>query len=95
VFFTFDSLLNPGSISEERTQYNMFADYLMTTVNVDSSLAKKERKDLLSAASFYKEKFSLEGKGEFLVCCGHGAVSIINSKGRLEACLPCKTVCSY
>ncbi len=41
LLFTFDSLLNLKSISKDRTDYNMFADYLMTTVNVDSDLAKK------------------------------------------------------
>ena len=68
----------------------MFADYLMTTVNVDSSLAKKERKDLLDLAVSCSRKYRDRSNGDFLICCGHGAVSVINEKGRLEEASPVK-----
>ena len=90
LLFTFDSLLNLKSITKERTEYNMFADYLMTTVNVDSSLAKKERKDLLDLAVSCSRKYRERNNGDFLICCGHGAVSVINEKGRLEEASPVK-----
>lgn len=80
LFFTVDSVLNLGSISPERTQYNQIADFLMTSVNVDSDLAKKEREDLMAIAEGYTKRSSVP----FYICCGHGAVSLIK-KSSLDA----------
>ncbi|MDD1770587.1 MAG: MBL fold metallo-hydrolase [Methanomassiliicoccales archaeon] len=78
LLFTGDSLFNLDSLSEDRARYNLLARDLMTSVNVDSEAAKKERGGLLDLAA------SLEvlGKG-VLVCGGHGAVSKPNGD-RLE-----------
>jgi glyoxylase-like metal-dependent hydrolase (beta-lactamase superfamily II) len=73
VLFTGDSLINFESLSAERKEYNMLAVDLMTTVNVDSQKAALERKGLLALA---------KGTGHCLICCGHGAVSVLED-GRL------------
>jgi len=49
-------------------------------VNVDSELARKERKALLALV----EDWEAETGRKCLICCGHGAVSVIRD-GRLEA----------
>ena len=80
LFFTVDSALNLKSISPERTRYNQLADLFMTSVNVDSDLARKERKDLMAIAADYTAKST----GPFYICCGHGAVSLAE-EGKLKA----------
>lgn len=80
LFFTVDSALNLKSISPERTRYNQLADLFMTSVNVDSDLARKERKDLMAIAADFTEKSTKP----FYICCGHGAVSLIE-EGKLSA----------
>src|SRR5690606_40785900 len=57
------------------------SDYLMTSVNVDSKLAREERKTLFSLISEIDEK--LAGKGrKCLICCGHGSISVME-EGKL------------
>jgi len=80
LFFTVDSCLNLKSISPERTKYNQLADLFMTSVNVDSDLARQERKDLLAIASDLTSK----SDKPFYICCGHGAISTIKD-GKLVA----------
>ena len=80
LFFTVDSCLNLKSISPERTKYNQLADLFMTSVNVDSDLARKERKDLLEIAS----DLTAKSDKPFYICCGHGAISTIKD-GKLAA----------
>ena len=80
LFFTVDSCLNLKSISPERTKYNQLADLFMTSVNVDSDLARQERKDLMAIAS----DLTAKSDKPFYICCGHGAISTIEN-GKLAA----------
>jgi len=80
LLFTADSLINFASLTDERRNYNSIADFLITSVNVDSELARKERKALLALV----EDWEAETGRKCLICCGHGAVSVIRD-GRLEA----------
>jgi len=77
MLFSGDSLINLGSLSPERKRFNLLAKNLMSSVNVDSEKAERERRGLLDLA---KET----GTGT-LICGGHGAVSILRN-GRLEQC---------
>ena len=52
------------------------AAFLVTSVNVDSNLAKKERKALLEIAFETDKTLSTTGK-RCLICGGHGAVSVL------------------
>lgn len=79
ILFTADSLMNFQSFSEDRSRYNSIADFLVTSVNVDSDLARSERKALLKMAVDYEAE---TGK-KCLICGGHGTVSILDTEGRL------------
>ena len=79
ILFSADSLMNFASFSEERKNYNSLADFLVTSVNVDSNLARTERQMLTRLASVS----SAETSRPFLVCGGHGAVSYFQN-GRLH-----------
>lgn len=81
LLFTADSLMNFSSFSEERRRYNSIADFLVTSVNVDSDLAREERRGILDIAKNYEE----ETGRKCLICGGHGAVSTLNSQGKLES----------
>lgn len=74
VLFAADTLINFESLTEERKKYNLHAKNLMTTVNVDSTRAITERKDLLDVAQ------NLAG---CIICGGHGTISKLKN-GRLE-----------
>ncbi len=52
------------------------AAFLVTSVNVDSDLARKERKALLEIA-FETDKALLTTGKRCLICGGHGAVSVL------------------
>jgi len=84
IVFTGDTLINFGSLDEERKRYNSLADFLVTSVNVDSECARNERKALLELIAELDRDLSASGR-RCLICCGHGAVSVLN-EGRLEAC---------
>lgn len=81
LLFPEDAIINFKSLSPDRTEYNFLADYLMTSVNVDSKLAREERQALLSLISEIDEK--LAGKNrKCLICCGHGSISVL-ANGKL------------
>jgi glyoxylase-like metal-dependent hydrolase (beta-lactamase superfamily II) len=84
LLFPQDAVINFKSLSPERTEYNVLADYLMTSVNVDSKLAREERNALLSLISEINEKLNEKGK-KCLVCCGHGSISVLEG-GKLVEC---------
>ncbi|WP_292518109.1 MBL fold metallo-hydrolase [Methanoculleus sp.] len=86
IIFTADTLINFGSLDEDRKRYNSLADFLVTSVNVDSECARQERKALLELVRETDEELALHGR-RCLVACGHGAVSVL-SDGRLEAVGP-------
>ena len=64
ILFTGDILVNPAGYTAEQKEFNHLAPYLMTSVNMDSELAKKERLQLEAMLT-----------KEMDVCYGHGAPS--------------------
>jgi glyoxylase-like metal-dependent hydrolase (beta-lactamase superfamily II) len=89
VLFTGDSLINFESLTEERKDFATLAKNLMTSVNVDSVKASKERKALLRLIET-EESARRDGR-KCLVCGGHGAVSVLLD-GRL---VPHSPIISY
>jgi glyoxylase-like metal-dependent hydrolase (beta-lactamase superfamily II) len=83
LLFPEDALINFKSLSHERTEYNILADYLMTSVNVDSKLAREERNALISLISEIDEKLAEKGK-KCLICCGHGSISVLENGKLVE-----------
>jgi len=83
LLFPEDAVINFKSLGPDRTEYNVLADYLMTSVNVDSRLAREERKALLSLISELDEK--LAGRNsKCLICCGHGSISVMEDGKLVE-----------
>lgn len=82
ILFTGDSLMNFASFTTERERYNSLADFLITSVNVDSNRARSERHALLELVAETDRNLADEGK-QCLICGGHGAVSILK-EGKLE-----------
>jgi glyoxylase-like metal-dependent hydrolase (beta-lactamase superfamily II) len=92
VLFTGDSLINLESLTPDRRSFNSLAVNLITSVNVDRDLARRERRELLSLAS------SFEGGGQplgrpCLICGGHGPLSVLQegsliTYGKLERYRP-------
>jgi len=75
LLFAADSVINFASLTRERADYSSLAAFLVTSVNVDSDLAKKERKALLDLTS-RTDKALLKTGRRCLVCGGHGAISV-------------------
>jgi glyoxylase-like metal-dependent hydrolase (beta-lactamase superfamily II) len=74
LLFTADTVINFESLTPERREYNSLAVNLVTSVNVDSTIASRERKALLALV----RETELESRGSrCFVCGGHGAVSIL------------------
>ncbi len=82
LLFTADTAINFKGLSEDRTRFNSIAVFLVTSVNVDSALAKRERTALFEIAARIDGE-CVERGGRCLVCGGHGPVSIL-SEGNLE-----------
>ncbi len=82
LFFTSDTILNLNYLTPDRTAYNGFAVYLVTSVNVDPVLVKKERNALMDLALTINKELKQEGK-RLLICCGHGPISYFDDKNRL------------
>lgn len=78
LLFAADSLINFSSLTKERAEYSSLAAFLVTSVNVDSDLAKKERKALLEIAFQTDRKLARKGR-RCLICGGHGAVSVLDT----------------
>ncbi|MDW5563571.1 MAG: MBL fold metallo-hydrolase [Methanomassiliicoccus sp.] len=78
--FTGDCLINFDSLTPEMEEFATLAKNLMTTVNVDSERARKERKALLEIGREFDDRAKEDGR-RLLVCCGHGAVSTIEGNG--------------
>ncbi len=83
LLFPGDAIINFKSLSPDRTEYNVLADYLMMSVNVDSELAKEERNALMSLIFEIDEKLARRNK-KCLICCGHGSISVLEG-GKLVA----------
>ena len=80
LLFTADTLMNFTSFDSSRRNYNSIADFLVTSVNVDSELARKERKSAVALALEHEAKTGRK----CLICGGHGTISKLNSEGKLE-----------
>ena len=90
LLFTADTVINFDHLTKDRGAYSSFAAFLVTSVNVDSEIARKERRALLEVIA--GTDASLEpSKRKCLVCGGHGPVSIL-SGGKL---LPCGEIIRY
>ncbi|HJK01369.1 MAG TPA: MBL fold metallo-hydrolase [Methanocorpusculum sp.] len=88
LLFTSDTLINITSMTKSQKDYCSIANYLITSVNVDSETARIERQELLRIAKDIDEKLKKKGKRLHL-CCGHGAVSILTNNGEMIfACKP-------
>jgi glyoxylase-like metal-dependent hydrolase (beta-lactamase superfamily II)/uncharacterized protein with ACT and thioredoxin-like domain len=83
LLFPEDAVINFRSLSPDRTEYNVLADYLMTSVNVDSKLAREERNALISLISEIDGKLAEKGK-KCLICCGHGSISVLEDGKLIE-----------
>jgi glyoxylase-like metal-dependent hydrolase (beta-lactamase superfamily II) len=79
LLFTADSVINFASLTKERADYSSLAAFLVTSVNVDSDRAKQERIALLALAEETDRALASSGR-RCLVCCGHGAVSVVENK---------------
>jgi glyoxylase-like metal-dependent hydrolase (beta-lactamase superfamily II) len=78
LIFAADSVINFASLTKERADYSSLAAFLVTSVNVNSELAKQERTTLLALAE--ETDRALAGTGRrCLICGGHGAVSVLEN----------------
>lgn len=76
LLFTSDALMNFRSLTSDRQEYNSIADFLVTSVNVDSDLARQERHALMALAEEIDSDMKKIGARCF-ICGGHGAVSVL------------------
>ena len=90
LLFTADTMINFASLSKERADYSSLAALLVDSVNVDSSIARAERKGILELVAGIEEPGDA-GKRPFLICGGHGPVSAF-SEGKL---VPFGTIDNY
>jgi glyoxylase-like metal-dependent hydrolase (beta-lactamase superfamily II) len=79
ILFTADSVINFRHLSPDRAAYNTLAVILVTSVNVDSCVARTERQRLLGLARDTTGAFA-DGRAGCLVCGGHGPVSILEGE---------------
>ena len=79
--FTADTVINFEHLTSDRAAYSSLAAFLVTSVNVDSEIAKRERKSLFEIVSQTSLKLENVAK-TCLVCGGHGPVSVIR-EGKL------------
>jgi len=80
VLFTGDTAINFGQITPDRAAYNSIAVFLVTTVNVDSGVAKTERQALLNIAAGIDRERATRRERPCLICGGHGPVSVLSGK---------------
>ncbi|TAJ44031.1 MBL fold metallo-hydrolase [Methanofollis fontis] len=83
ILLTSDTVINFGSLTEARRRYSSLADFLVTSVNVNSDVARTERRALLEIAADVDRALAPSSR-RCLVCGGHGAVSVLEN-GRLSA----------
>ena len=62
--FCGDILVNAAGFSPQQREFNQVAPYLLTSVNLNSARASRERKQLTE----------LFPKTRYTYCCGHGAI---------------------
>jgi glyoxylase-like metal-dependent hydrolase (beta-lactamase superfamily II)/ACT domain-containing protein len=83
LLFTADSVINFASLSKERADYSSLAAFLVTSVNVDSERAKRERTALLDLAQ-ETDHYLIKTGRRCLICGGHGAVSVMENGKLIE-----------
>lgn len=83
LFFTSDALLNFATLTKARADYSSIADSMIGSVNVNSETARIERRELMRIAKELDSELKLTGR-RLLICCGHGAVSILDENGMLS-----------
>ncbi|MDO5843859.1 MAG: MBL fold metallo-hydrolase [Methanocorpusculum sp.] len=82
VLFTSDALINFQTLSKERANYSSIADSMIGSVNVDSSIARTERQELMKISKELDDELKKSGR-RLLIACGHGSVSILSDEGKL------------
>ncbi len=82
LLFTGDSLINFKSLTEDKKEFATLATILMTSVNVDSEIASKERQTLIDIARELDKELKNRGQN-CLICAGHGAISILEDSQQL------------
>ena len=84
LLFTSDAFINFKTLSKDRADYCSIADAMIGSVNVNSEIARTERKELVRL--FTELNTELLGKGkELIICCGHGAVCRIEDENLIPA----------
>lgn len=83
LLFTSDALLNFATLTKERADYSSIADSMIGSVNVNSETARIERRELMRIAKELDSELKRTGR-RLLICCGHGAVSILDENGMLS-----------
>jgi glyoxylase-like metal-dependent hydrolase (beta-lactamase superfamily II) len=81
LIFTADTVIDFEHLTRERAEYSSLAAFLVTSVNVDSDIAKRERKSLFEIIAKTNQQLEKQGKS-CMICGGHGPVSIL-SGGKL------------
>jgi glyoxylase-like metal-dependent hydrolase (beta-lactamase superfamily II) len=84
LLFTADSVINFTSLTRERADYSSLAAFLVTSVNVDSENARKERRGLIDLALETDRYLACRGR-TCLICGGHGAVSVLEEGNLIPA----------
>jgi len=70
------------SLTDDKKEFATLATILMTSVNVDSEIASKERKTLIDIAKKIDENLKAKDKS-CLICPGHGAISSLDTSNKL------------
>jgi len=79
LLLTADTVINFRHLTDERSRYNSLAVFLVTSVNVDSDVAREERAALLELAESSRGTYHGD-RTECLVCGGHGPVSVLSGR---------------
>jgi glyoxylase-like metal-dependent hydrolase (beta-lactamase superfamily II)/uncharacterized protein with ACT and thioredoxin-like domain len=84
IIFASDTILNLAFISPERTDYNLLAVFLVSGVNVDPDMCRRERQQLMSLAQEIEN--NLPSGKKCMICGGHGPVSVISGRDLVPWC---------
>ena len=76
LIFTADTVINFEHLTSARAAYSSLAAFLVTSVNVDSDIAKRERKSLFEIVTQTNLQLGKDGR-PCLICGGHGPVSVL------------------
>jgi glyoxylase-like metal-dependent hydrolase (beta-lactamase superfamily II)/ACT domain-containing protein len=76
LLFTADTVINFNHLTKDRAEYSSLAALLVDSVNVNSRIAREERKSLLELVTATDKTLEARKKN-CLVCGGHGPVSIL------------------